>query len=128
VCQEGQCVESTQKPVVGGWSSKISGKACKGNCKGRCAKCQARKSGSTPTAPSDPIVTADPCAGVKCSDGFFCNNGDCMDKCAMMRCASGTCSKGQCAPPVVSTNPCALVLCNVGEYCQSGKCYPKEQV
>ena len=63
---------------------------------------------------------ADKCAGVKCGDGTYCNDGKCVGLCPPGKCPAGqSCMNGVC-----SDDKCAQVACSQSQYCDSadGKC------
>ena len=65
---------------------------------------------------------ADPCAGVSCEDGEYCNNaGNCVGTCADVVCPSGYgCVDGECT----ESDRCAGVFCEIGVLCNpsTGRC------
>jgi MYXO-CTERM domain-containing protein len=63
-------------------------------------------------AGTPPMCVTDPCAGVMCPAGMFCDaNGNCSSPCAM--CAAGeSCVNGQCV-----TNPCSGFNCPGTQTC-----------
>ena len=79
--------------------------------------------GCTCTAPQICIggkCQTDPCLGVTCDTGKYCDNGTCKDLCVPGKCASGErCVAGNCI-----TDPCSNVACGDKQFCnpQTGMC------
>ncbi len=76
-------------------------------------------------APGDKICIAgvcktDPCKGVTCGAGSFCNNGTCTDLCLPGKCGvNERCVAGACMP-----DKCTNSICTQGKFCNqtTGKC------